>query len=431
MKLSQLTAITKQLLDIKKLEANLRSRNVVLNVQDLETKFRTWNTESYSINALKASRNKLSQMISKGSMEHLQRLKELKSEITLKESQNSKLEKEILTEITHIPNLTHESTPIGSQDKAQSILTCGSPRVSCGNVRLKDHLELGKMHNLLDMERGGKVSGNSFYFLKNDGALLELALTRYAIDICRKYGFNPIITPDVIRYDLVDSCGFKPRNTDPQTYFVSHSQKENVQMCLSATAEFPLAGMYSDETLEGLPLRMVGFGRAFRAEGLSGAHNRGLYRVHQFSKVEMFGITRPSESQDFFNEIVVIQKEIFQGLELCFRVLNMPSEELGASAYQKIDMEAWMPGKKAWGEISSASNCSDFQASRLNIRYLNQKSKSSPTDLVHTINGTAAAIPRLIIAILETHQTDNGDIRIPKKLRPYFKGENVKYIRKK
>jgi seryl-tRNA synthetase len=427
MKLSQLTAITKQLLDIKKLEANARSRNVQLNAAAIATKFQIWNKENYLINGLKATKNKLSHKGSK----HLTELKELKATIALKESQNSKLEKEVLAEITHIPNFTHESTPIGSEDQAQIIMTCGTPILSCGNVRLRDHLELGKMHDILDMERGGKVAGNSFYFLKNEGALLELALTRYAVDICVKYGFNPIITPDVIRYDLVESCGFKPRNTDPQTYFVSHSQKENVQMCLSATAEFPLAGMYSDETLKELPLRMVGFGRAFRAEGLAGANNRGLYRVHQFSKVEMFGITRPSESLDFFNEIVVIQKEIFEGLELCFRVLNMPSEELGASAYQKIDMEAWMPGKKVWGEISSASNCTDFQACRLNIRYFNQNSKSSPTDLVHTVNGTAAAIPRLIIAILETHQTAGGDIRIPAKLRPYFRGEQVKYIKKK
>jgi seryl-tRNA synthetase len=427
MKLSQLTAITKQLLDIKKLEANARSRNVQLNAAAIATKFQIWNKENFLINGLKATKNKLSHKGSK----HLTELKELKAAIALKESQNSKLEKEVLAEITHIPNFTHESTPIGSEDQAQIIMTCGTPILSCGNVRLRDHLELGKMHDILDMERGGKVAGNSFYFLKNEGALLELALTRYAVDICVKYGFNPIITPDVIRYDLVESCGFKPRNTDPQTYFVSHSRKENVQMCLSATAEFPLAGMYSDETLKELPLRMVGFGRAFRAEGLAGANNRGLYRVHQFSKVEMFGITRPSESLDFFNEIVVIQKEIFEGLELCFRVLNMPSEELGASAYQKIDMEAWMPGKKVWGEISSASNCTDFQACRLNIRYFNQNSKSSPTDLVHTVNGTAAAIPRLIIAILETHQTAGGDIRIPAKLRPYFRGEQVKYIKKK
>lgn len=430
MKLHQLTAITRQLLDVCKLEANLRSRNVVLNASDLASKFQAWNQENHLINGLKAKRNKLSQ-IAKGSIENLDRLKELKKEIALKETEAANLEKEILKEIIHIPNVTHASVPIGSEDKAQTIKTCGVPRVSCGNVRLKDHIELGQMHDLFDMERGGKVAGNSFYFLKNDGAMLELALTRYAMDICTKYGFSPIITPDVIRYDLVDSCGFKPRNTDPQTYFVSHSQKENVQMCLTATAEFPLAGMYSNEMLKDLPLRMVGFGRAFRAEGLAGANNRGLYRVHQFSKVEMFGITRPCESQDFFNEIVAIQKEIFQGLELCFRVLNMPSEELGASAYQKIDMEAWMPGKKAWGEISSASNCTDFQACRLNIRYINQNSKSSPTDLVHTVNGTAAAIPRLIIALLETHQNENGDIRIPTKLRPYFKGDNVEYIKKK
>ena len=321
MKLSQLGAITKQLSDIKKLECNLRSRNIVLNVKDLAENLKKWNAESFSLNSLRASKNKLSQLLGQGSSDKgkLESVKKLKKEISQKEAENSKLEKEILGEITQIPNQLHPFTPIGDQSRAQTILISGTPRLTCGNQTLKDHLELGKLHDLIDMDRGGKVAGNSFYFLKNDGALLELALTRYAIDICSKYGFKPVITPDVIRYDLVDSCGFKPRTTDPQTYFVSHSKKENVQMCLTATAEFPLAGMYSNETLKDLPIRIAGFGRAFRAEGLAGANNRGLYRVHQFSKVEMFGISRPDQSQDLFNEIVVIQKEINEGLELCFR----------------------------------------------------------------------------------------------------------------
>ena len=319
MKLSQLSAITKQFSDVKKLEANLSSRNLALNVYDLKSKFQSWNRENHVLNSLRSTKNKLSQQISKGSRENIDEVKRLKMEIQKKESENSKLEKQLLEEIKQIPNTTHPSTPVGDESKAQTILTVGTPRISCGNSPLKDHLELGLDLDLFDMDRGGKVAGNSFYFLKNDGAILELALTRYAMDICIKHGFNPVITPDVIRYDLVDSCGFKPRTTDPQTYFVSHSQKENIQMCLTATAEFPLAGMYSNETFKDLPLRMVGFGRAFRAEGLAGSNNRGLYRVHQFSKVEMFGITKPDQSQDMFNEIVAIQKEIFQGLELCFR----------------------------------------------------------------------------------------------------------------
>ncbi|KAH6572045.1 hypothetical protein BASA60_006816 [Batrachochytrium salamandrivorans] len=195
-------------------------------------------------------------------------------------------------------------------------------------------------------------------------------------------------------------------------------------------------------------MKMAGMGRAFRAfraEGLSGSTNRGLYRVHQFTKVELFALTRPTESMDISKTFIDIQCDIFQGLEICFRVLNMPTEELGAPAHIKYDMEAWMPGRKTWGEISSTSNCTDYQSRRRNIRcFSNTPASISPvltdkpvtggddkdtaTEFVHTVNGTACVVPRLLIALLETHQDTDGNIHIPAKLRPYFLGENVKIL---
>lgn len=257
--------------------------------------------------------------------------KGFKSTISQMEKEMNQISADLMAEARMLPNLMHPDTPIGDESQVLTIKTVNKPRTSCGNSPLKDHMELGSLHNMFDFERAGKTSASSFYFLKEAGALLEVALSRYAIDVCLAHGFTPVMTPDVIRYDLVEGCGFKPRSKDPQTYFVHHEVVDKTQqsgtttpqLCLAATAEFPLAGMYAQETLSQVkpskPVKMVALGRAFRAEGLAGASNRGLYRVHQFSKVEMFGLTTPDESDALFKEFIKIQEEIYTGLELCFR----------------------------------------------------------------------------------------------------------------
>ncbi|KAJ3416998.1 seryl-tRNA synthetase [Chytridiales sp. JEL 0842] len=364
--------------------------------------------------------------------------KELKKLVQVEESKVSNLQAELYEEARHIPNDAAPNVPIGDESQATVLETVGVPLVET-SFPLKDHVELALLHDLADFDRASKISGTGFYYLKNAGTLLEMALSRYAIDICMQRGFVPVAVPDLIRHEVLEGCGFNPRSDDPQTYFVSTSMDTNPpsetptkfdpkRLVLSATAEFPLAGMYANEVLPRahLPLKMVGIGRAFRAEGLAGSINRGLYRVHQFQKVEMFAISSPLQSDPLLQEFREIQKEIFAGLELCFRTLNMPTEELGAPAYQKLDMEAWMPGRGVWGEISSASNCTDYQSRRLNIRFLNsQEGEGQGMEFVHTVNGTAAAIPRLIIALLETHQREDGSVGIPKNLRRYLFGEGV------
>ncbi|KAL2917189.1 Serine--tRNA ligase, mitochondrial [Polyrhizophydium stewartii] len=384
--------------------------------------------------------------------------KALKAALQAKENDLAGLQARLFDEARHLPNDTHPSVPVGDESKAVTIATIGSARVATADSPLRSHLELAALHDMLDIERAGKVSGSRFYYLKNAGALLEQALVRYASDICIRRGFTPVAVPDLIRHEVLEACGFSPRSDDPQTYYVSSAlvtsseaggtsgapRRDPMSLCLAATAEFPLAGMYAGETLSELPVRMVGVGRAFRAEGLAGAVNRGLYRVHQFTKVEMFALARPSESMDIFDAFVGIQREIFEGLELCFRILNMPTEELGAPAFIKYDMEAWMPARNAWGEISSTSNCTDYQARRLNIRSFVQHRQqdsgleaasatssaegSSTTEFVHTVNGTACAIPRVLIALLETHQHTDGSIGIPAKLRPYLFGPGVSML---
>ncbi|KAJ3278170.1 seryl-tRNA synthetase [Borealophlyctis nickersoniae] len=376
--------------------------------------------------------------------------KEAKKIIADKEVDLSRLQSQLYDEARHIPNDTHPSVPIGDESKAGLIDTVSSPRRDSfpSGTPLRDHMDLAALHDLVDFERAGKVAGSSFYYLRNVGALVEMALTRYAMDICLSHGFVPVMTPDVVRHEVVEGCGFSPRTDDPQTYFIQphgasgngsyvHPGSDPRQLCLSATAEFPLAAMYAGEVLAAsqVPLKMVAMGRSFRAEGLAGATNRGLYRVHQFTKVEMFSITDRDGGEEALNEIVRIQRQIFQGLGLCFRILDMPTHDLGAPAYRKFDMEAWMPGRKDWGEISSASNCTDYQARRLNIRHFraggshhDTTNTTTTTDFVHTVNGTACAVPRLIIALLETHQTEDGDVLIPEALRPYLFGRHVERI---
>ncbi|KAJ3240774.1 seryl-tRNA synthetase [Chytriomyces hyalinus] len=388
----------------------------------------------------------------------------LKSEISAHEAEISSLDAQLFEEARHLPNDTCPTVPIGPEDKAEVLEIVGTqPAAQDGLApdQFKSHVDLCTLHSIADFTRASKVSGSGFYFLKNFGALMELALSRYAIDTCiQEHGFTPICPPDVIRHEVLEACGFSPRANvqDPQTYFLStHLDADHLKagydplrLCLAATAEFPLAAMHAGEVFKPseLPVKYVGLGRAFRAEGLAGGVNRGLYRVHQFSKVEMFGIVAGGEgglerSLSMMEEFKDIQKSLFEGLEICFRILNMPTEELGAPAYKKYDMEAWMPGRNSWGEISSTSNCTDYQSRRLNIRNFSsgggqaQASKSTDNtgshsknlDYVHTVNGTAAAIPRLIIALVETHQKANGDIHIPERLRPYILGGRVDTIK--
>ncbi|KAI9347395.1 hypothetical protein DFJ73DRAFT_454582 [Zopfochytrium polystomum] len=393
--------------------------------------------------------------------------KGLKKAVAELEVSLTSLAEALYNEAKHLPNATAPDVPVGNESKAEILEIVGVKKTSENAIPLRDHVALCRLHGLADLDRAGKVSGSGFYYLTGIGALLESALTQFALDHCIRRGFVPVSVPDVIRHEVLEGCGFAPRSHDPQTYFLeTHLERSRLandlaepgydplRLCLTATAEFPLAAMYAGETLpaSSLPLRLVGVGRAFRAEGLSGATNRGLYRVHQFQKVEMFGITAGGElsaesaSQLMMEEFRRIQKTIFEELEICFRVLNMPTEELGAPACKKYDMEAWMPGRESWGEISSTSNCTDYQSRRLNIRHFvgkptdevgryeslqthfQPKTNGLP-DFVHTVNGTAAAIPRLIIALLETHQQPTGDIYIPVKLRPYLLGGALEVLR--
>jgi seryl-tRNA synthetase len=270
------------------------------------------------------------------------------------------------------------------------------------------------------------VTGQKFYYLKNEAALLELALVNYAFDILVKEGFTPVITPDLARSEILDGIGFNPRGNETQIYSIA-----DTDLCLIATAEITLGGMYADVILkeEDLPLKFVGVSHCFRTEaGAAGRESKGLYRVHQFTKVEMFAFTTPEMSEEMHNKFVEYEERLFQGLGIPYRVVDICTGDLGAPAYRKFDLEAWMPGRGEggeYGEVTSTSNCTDYQARRLGIKFKREGEKRPL--FVHTLNGTAIAVSRALIAILENYQEADGSVVVPQVLRRYMGGiERIK-----
>ncbi|MBI1348344.1 serine--tRNA ligase [bacterium] len=321
-----------------------------------------------------------------------------------------------------IPNMTHPDAPVGRlESESVAVRTWGEPPKF--DFEPLDHVALCEKHQLYDLEAGARVAGHGFYFLKNEAVLLELALIQYAVQIVRKHGFTLHSTPDIARQDVLEGTGYQPRGNETQIYSI-----KDTDLCLVATAEITLGGTLKDQVLnvEQLPLKYAGISHCFRTEaGAHGKATRGIYRVHQFTKVELFAFTAPdvAESDAMHQQIVAIEEEIFQGLGIPYRVLDICTGDLGGPAYRKYDLEAWMPGRNEWGEITSASNCTDFQARRLGTRCKSGDKKG--TQFVHTLNGTAVAITRALIAVLENYQQADGSIVIPEVLRPWVGQDKI------
>jgi seryl-tRNA synthetase len=348
--------------------------------------------------------------------------KRLKSQVAEEEERLRSLEAELTQRLKRIPNLTHPDAPIGlTEDDSRELRKVGTPRSF--DFKPKDHVALGKDLDLIDFETGGKVSGTGFYFLKNDAVLLDLALQQFAVRKLIDAGFTPIITPDLARNSILEGIGFTPRGAETQVYSI-----EDTDLSLVGTAEITLGGLHADDILDeaALPIRYVGLSHCFRTEaGAAGRASRGLYRVHQFTKVEMFAFTTPETSGAIHAQMLAIEEDLFQALRIPYRVLDICSGDLGGPAYRKFDLEAWMPGRGEhgeYGEVTSTSDCTDYQARRLNIRY--KPSGQKGTRFVHTLNGTAVALSRALIVILENYQRADGRIDVPEVLRP-FVGKDV------
>jgi seryl-tRNA synthetase len=352
--------------------------------------------------------------------------KTLREQVSGLEKQVDDIKEQLRAVLVTIPNMTHPAAPVSTDPAGnKTISTSGEPTKF--DFMLKDHVALAEALDLVDFEAGASVAGQKFYFLKNEGALLELALIQYAMKTLIGHGYTPVITPDVARVEVLEGIGFIPRDPDPekrQIYSIA-----DTDLCLIATAEITLGGMHRDKIFDelDLPRKYVGLSHCFRTEaGAPGRDTRGLYRVHQFSKVEMFAFCTPDQSEGIHQELLHIEEEVFKGLGLPFHVIDTCTGDLGGPAYRKYDLEAWMPGrgdKGEYGEVTSTSNCTDYQARRLGIRYKTHGQKG--TRFVHTLNGTAVAVTRAILAILENYQQADGSVVIPEVLRPWVGKDRI------
>ncbi|MCL2600418.1 MAG: serine--tRNA ligase [Treponema sp.] len=353
--------------------------------------------------------------------------KKLKEEIAAAEAELVSVEKELDARAREIPNMAHPDAPVGKEEKDNlEVKRVGDP--PCFDFEPADHVKLGQDLDIVDFDSATKVSGTKFYYLKNEGVLLELGLVRYALDILRKKGFTPFITPDIARTEILEGIGFNPRGAESNVYLL-----DGEDSCLVGTAEITLGGYNAGAIVarDKLPMRMAGLSHCFRKEaGAAGQFSKGLYRVHQFTKLEMFVCCLPEDSERLHEELRLIEEEIFSGLEIPFRVVDTCTGDLGAPAFRKWDLEAWMPGRASpasrggdWGEVTSTSNCTDYQARRLNVRYKDDNGKNR---FVHMLNGTAIAVSRAIVALLENFQRADGSVRIPPALVPYVGFDEIR-----
>ncbi len=397
---------------------NCKNRGVEADV-DLVLRFADTRSELIQeLNALKQRQNQLAKSVGKErDPEARQKLivesREAKELTPEKEAELSVVEERLREEMLKIPNMTHPDSPIG-RDDTENVEIRRVGDIPDFGFEPKDHVELGETLGIIDFESGTKVAGSKFYFLRGDAVLLELGLVRYALDKLIARGYEPVITPDLARDEALVGTGFIPRGPETQIYSV-----ESSDLSLVATAEITLAGSLAGEILdaEKLPLRIAGLSHCFRTEaGSHGRASRGLYRVHQFTKVEMFAFAEPEQSEALHEEMVGIEEDIFQGLGLPYRVVDICTGDLGGAAYRKYDLEAWMPGRGAYGEVTSTSNTTDYQARRLRIRY---REDGGRPQLLHTLNGTAIAVSRALIPILENYQHEDGSILVPEALVPY------------
>ncbi len=348
-------------------------------------------------------------------------LREQKDQV---QAEVDRLDQEVAQLQAGIPNISHPDVPVGADDKANLELRKGKHQPRTFDFPTLDHVELGERLDLIDFEGGAKIAGHGFYFLKNEAVLLELALQQFAVRTLIAEGFTPVVTPDLAYTEILQGTGYIPRGPETQIYSI-----ENSNLNLVATAEITLGGLMAGEVVEGeqLPIKMCGISHCFRTEaGAAGRASRGLYRVHQFTKVEMFAFTLPEQSDAMLDHICDLECRLFDQLGIPYRVVDTATGDLGGPAYRKFDLEAWMPGRGEggeWGEVTSTSNCTDYQARRLNIRYKTRGQKG--TQLVHTLNGTAIAISRALVAILENYQQADGSILVPEVLQPWVGTDRI------
>jgi seryl-tRNA synthetase len=372
---------------------------------------------------LRSEQKQLGKLIPKATPEEraelLKRADQLKADVKAADAAQDEADAEAKRLLLLLGNIVHEDVPVGGEEDFVVLETHGTIRdFGAEGFEPKDHLELGEALGAIDMERGAKVSGSRFYYLTGIGALLELALVNAAIAQATEAGFIPMLTPALVRPRAMEGTGFLGQAAEN----VYHLEKDDFY--LVGTSEVPLAAYHMDEIVEAdkLPLRYAGFSPCFRREaGTYGKDTRGIFRVHQFDKVEMFSYVDPADAEAEHRRLLEWEKQWLTGLELPFQVIDVATGDLGASASRKFDCEAWIPTQGKYRELTSASNCDSFQARRLSVR-MREDRKVRP---LATLNGTLCAVPRTIVALLENHQLPDGSVRVPEMLRPYLGGREI------
>jgi seryl-tRNA synthetase len=404
--------------------SNLLRRGTPENLKMLDELIesdRIWRQGLTKLNELRHERRKITTEIAtlkksgKDADKRISEGKAIDTEITTLEKQVTECEQKVQKYIMRLPNLLHETVPAGKDENDNvEVRTWGKPTKL--SFPPKGHTELGLNLDIMDIERAGKIAGARFFYLKNEGILLDMALRNFALEEMRQKGYTPIEPPFLMRrkpYEGVVALS----DFEDVLYKV-----ENEDLYLIATSEHPMAAMFMDEVLkaENLPLKLAGISTNFRKEaGAHGKDTRGIFRTHQFNKVEQFVFCKPENSWQIHEELLKNAEDLTQKLGLPYRVVNVCTGDIGTVAAKKYDVEAWMPAQNGYREIISCSNCTDYQARRLNIKY-REKEGEPPKGFVHTLNSTAIATGRTIVAILENYQHEDGSVTIPKALRKYM-----------
>jgi seryl-tRNA synthetase len=364
---------------------------------------------------LRAQRNALTDSMKgqKPTPEQIEQGKKLKEGIAVRENELKVTEEKWQSQMQSIPNPTFDDVPLGGEEDSVEIKQVGAQ-----NKGAKDHLDFATERDWVDFERGAKVAGAKFYYLKGDLALLENAITQFALDFVLKKGFTYLTVPHMVNSRVAAGAGFAPRGDESgNEYFV-----EGEDLTLIGTAEAPLTGYHADEIIDEakLPLKYVGYSPCYRKEaGTYGKHTRGLFRVHQFNKLEMYVFCTPEQSRDMHEAILAIEEELWQAMGVPYHVVNIAAGDLGAPAAKKYDVEYWSPVDEKYRELTSCSNCTDFQARNLNIRV---RRADGRVEVLHTLNGTAVSLARSLVVVIEHYQTERGTLKVPTVLQPYMGG---------
>lgn len=401
----------------ERVQAAARDKGYEVSIADLLKRDDERRELQKQVDELRQKRNEIATKMKGGKPEPslIEQGKQIKEQLAALETELRSAEEQVGSLLKNVPNITFEDVPLGGEEDSVEVKRWGEQKT--GAI---DHLDYAVKRGWVDFERGAKVAGAKFYYLKGDLALLENAVTQFALNYVLEQGFTFMTVPHMVNLRIAEGAGFTPKGEGSNEYVV-----EGEDLTLIGTAEMPLTGYHADEILneDDLPLLYTGYSPCYRKEaGTYGKHTRGLFRVHQFNKLEMYAFCLPEQSLDIHEKILAVEEALWQKIGISYHVVNIAAGDLGAPAAKKYDIEYWSPVDGTFRELTSCSNCTDYQANGLNIRV---RRKDGTVEAVHTLNGTAVSLARSLVVILENFQNEDGTLTVPEVLRPYMNGREV------